>query len=110
MHSASASTRAATTGPSSSGTSERMISEFRPDFRPKVRDHHRPIPPAYRSRVGFVTARVPCAGAVVLDSAGRLLLVRRAREPGRGRWSLPGGRVEAGETAAAAAVREVREE
>ena len=51
-----------------------------------------------------------CAGAVVHDSAGRLLLVRRGREPGRGLWSLPGGRCEPGETAAAAAVREVREE
>jgi 8-oxo-dGTP diphosphatase len=57
-----------------------------------------------------MTTRVPCAGAVVRDPAGRLLLVRRGREPGRGRWSLPGGRVEAGETAADAAVREVREE
>jgi 8-oxo-dGTP diphosphatase len=57
-----------------------------------------------------VATRVPCAGAVVRDSAGRLLLVLRGREPGRGRWSLPGGRVEAGETVAEAAVREVREE
>jgi 8-oxo-dGTP diphosphatase len=54
--------------------------------------------------------RVPCAGAVVHDAAGRLLLVRRGREPGRGLWSLPGGRCEPGETAAEAAVREVREE
>jgi 8-oxo-dGTP diphosphatase len=54
--------------------------------------------------------RVPCAGAVVHDAAGRLLLVRRGREPARGRWSLPGGRCEPGETAAVAAVREVREE
>ncbi|MEN3362138.1 MAG: 8-oxo-dGTP diphosphatase [Mycobacteriales bacterium] len=54
--------------------------------------------------------RVPCAGAVVHDNAGRLLLIRRGREPGRGLWSLPGGRVEAGETPAEAAVREVREE
>ncbi|HEX5497024.1 MAG TPA: NUDIX domain-containing protein, partial [Mycobacteriales bacterium] len=53
---------------------------------------------------------VRCAGAVVRDGAGRLLLVRRGREPDRGLWSLPGGRVEPGETVAAAAVREVREE
>jgi 8-oxo-dGTP diphosphatase len=53
---------------------------------------------------------VPCAGAVVHDGRGRLLLVRRGREPGRGLWSLPGGRCEPGETAADAAVREVREE
>jgi mutator protein MutT len=53
---------------------------------------------------------VVCAGAVVRDDAGRLLLVRRGREPGAGRWSLPGGRVEPGETPAAAAAREVAEE
>ena len=54
--------------------------------------------------------RVPCVGAVVRDAAGRLLLVRRANEPGRGLWSVPGGRVEPGETAAEAVVREVAEE
>lgn len=53
---------------------------------------------------------MPCAGAVVHDPAGRLLLIRRGREPGRGLWSLPGGRCEPGETAAETAVREVREE
>ncbi|HEY9391346.1 MAG TPA: NUDIX domain-containing protein [Mycobacteriales bacterium] len=54
--------------------------------------------------------RVFCAGAVVRDDDGRLLVVRRGHEPDRGRWSLPGGRLEPGETAAAAAVREVNEE
>jgi len=54
--------------------------------------------------------RVECAGAVVRDAAGRLLLVRRGREPAIGRWSLPGGRIEPGETAADAAAREVLEE
>lgn len=53
---------------------------------------------------------MPCAGAVVHDAAGRLLLIRRGQEPGRGLWSLPGGRCEPGETAAETAVREVREE
>jgi len=51
-----------------------------------------------------------CAGAVVTDGAGRLLVVRRANEPSRGLWSLPGGRVEPGELPAAAAAREVAEE
>ena len=50
-----------------------------------------------------------CVGAVTL-SAGRLLLVRRATEPGMGLWSLPGGRVEFGETLAEACVRELFEE
>jgi 8-oxo-dGTP diphosphatase len=54
--------------------------------------------------------RVACAGAVVRDDRDRLLLVRRGTEPGRGLWSVPGGRVEPGETPAAAAVREVEEE
>lgn len=47
------------------------------------------------------------AVAVRLD---HLLLVRRGHEPGRGLWSVPGGRVEWGETLAEAVVRELREE
>lgn len=54
--------------------------------------------------------RIQCVGAVVLDDAGRLLLIQRAKEPGRGRWSVPGGRVEAGETTHQAVLREVAEE
>ena len=57
-----------------------------------------------------MTARVPCAGAIVHDPRGRLLVIRRGREPGRGLWSLPGGRCEPGEDPAAAAVRETYEE
>ena len=52
----------------------------------------------------------PCVGAVVRDQADQLLLIRRGREPSRGSWSLPGGRVEPGETLEQAVVREVREE
>jgi 8-oxo-dGTP diphosphatase len=54
--------------------------------------------------------RVPAAGAVVHDATGRLLLVQRGREPQAGRWTLPGGRVEPGESPAEAAAREVAEE
>lgn len=53
---------------------------------------------------------MPCVGAVVRDGSGRLLLVLRANAPAAGTWSLPGGRVEPGETDAAALAREVREE
>jgi 8-oxo-dGTP diphosphatase len=49
-------------------------------------------------------------GAVTFDANGRLLLIRRGHEPGRGQWSLPGGRVEPGETDRDAVVRELREE
>jgi 8-oxo-dGTP diphosphatase len=54
--------------------------------------------------------RVACAGAIVVDGEGRLLLIRRGQAPGRGLWSLPGGRCEPGEDAATAAVRETYEE
>lgn len=54
--------------------------------------------------------RIAAAGAVVRDDQDRLLLVRRGREPGLGRWSLPGGRVQPGESPEQAAVREVEEE
>jgi ADP-ribose pyrophosphatase YjhB (NUDIX family) len=49
-------------------------------------------------------------GAVIKDEAGRLLLIRRGHEPGKGLWSIPGGRIEPGESDEAALVREVREE
>jgi 8-oxo-dGTP diphosphatase len=53
---------------------------------------------------------IPCVGAVIKDDQGRLLLIKRGHEPGAGLWSLPGGRIEAGETDAEALVREMREE
>ncbi|OLF10945.1 NUDIX hydrolase [Actinophytocola xinjiangensis] len=53
---------------------------------------------------------IRCVGAVVHDAAGRLLMVRRGTSPGRGLWTLPGGRVESGETDHDALVRELLEE
>jgi len=53
---------------------------------------------------------IPCVGAVIRDDKGRLLVVKRGHEPGAGLWSLPGGRIESGETDAEALVREIREE
>ncbi len=53
--------------------------------------------------------RVACAGGIVVQD-GRLLLVRRRNEPAAGTWSLPGGRVLAGESVEAAVTREVLEE
>ncbi|WP_177220968.1 NUDIX hydrolase [Lentzea xinjiangensis] len=53
---------------------------------------------------------IRCVGAIVHDSNGRLLLVRRANPPGEGLWSVPGGRVEPGEADEAAVTREVAEE
>jgi ADP-ribose pyrophosphatase YjhB (NUDIX family) len=54
--------------------------------------------------------RVSCAGAIVFDATGRLLVVRRGRPPAAGAWSIPGGRCEPGEPATDACVREVAEE
>lgn len=50
-----------------------------------------------------------CVGAIAVDE-DELLLIRRGRGVAAGFWSVPGGRVEAGETLAEAVVRELREE
>ncbi len=55
--------------------------------------------------------RIPrLAALAVLPHRGRVLLVRRARPPDAGLWGYPGGHVEWGETAFAAAEREMAEE
>jgi ADP-ribose pyrophosphatase YjhB (NUDIX family) len=50
---------------------------------------------------------VPAASAIVVDQAGRILLIRRSDNA---LWSVPGGTMEVGERIADTAVREVREE
>jgi ADP-ribose pyrophosphatase YjhB (NUDIX family) len=57
----------------------------------------------------FPVAPLVGVGAVVVEE-GRVLLVRRGREPLKGHWSLPGGLLELGESLTAGVVREVREE
>jgi 8-oxo-dGTP diphosphatase len=49
------------------------------------------------------------AGAVILQE-GKLLIVKRKAEPGRGRWSIPGGTVHLSEKVRDAAIREAKEE
>lgn len=51
-----------------------------------------------------------CAASAAIFRGGGVLLVERGKGALRGRWSLPGGHIEAGETARAAALREAREE
>ncbi|HSZ39552.1 MAG TPA: NUDIX domain-containing protein [Trebonia sp.] len=53
---------------------------------------------------------ISCVGAVIKDAEGRLLLIRRGHEPGKGLWSIPGGKVEDGESDQDAVAREVLEE
>ena len=48
-------------------------------------------------------------GAIVVHE-GRILLVKRAGEPGRGLWAIPGGRLKPGETLKECAAREILEE
>lgn len=55
-----------------------------------------------------VWPRVGCGAAIIED--GRLLLVRRRREPEAGCWGLPGGKVDPFESVAAAVAREILEE
>jgi 8-oxo-dGTP diphosphatase len=57
----------------------------------------------------YPRAPIVGVGAVVVD-AGRVLLVRRGREPLKGKWSLPGGMLEVGESLYEGVVREVEEE
>lgn len=55
------------------------------------------------------SAPVPCVGVICLKGDS-VLLIRRGRPPRQGEWSLPGGRIEPGERAIDAALRELREE
>lgn len=50
------------------------------------------------------------ASGVVIDTHGRILLVLRTNDPEAGHWTVPGGRVDPGETLEEAAAREVAEE
>jgi 8-oxo-dGTP diphosphatase len=64
------------------------------------------------SRCGFVFYLDPkvAVGTIIRCSSDRIVLVRRAIEPGYGRWVFPGGYVDRGEALPAAAIREAREE
>ena len=53
---------------------------------------------------------VAAVGGLILNDSKELLLVRRARDPGKGKWGLPGGFVDRGETVEEALIREVAEE
>jgi 8-oxo-dGTP diphosphatase len=62
------------------------------------------------NRVSGSVIVIPCVGAVITDDHGRLLLIKRGHAPGAGLWSLPGGRIEPGETDTEALIREMHEE
>jgi ADP-ribose pyrophosphatase YjhB (NUDIX family) len=52
----------------------------------------------------------PVAAAIPVDDAGRVILLRRGFDPGRGLWTFPGGFVDLGESVPDAARREAAEE
>jgi ADP-ribose pyrophosphatase YjhB (NUDIX family) len=57
----------------------------------------------------YPSAPLVGVGAVIVDG-GRVLLIQRGRPPSLGRWSLPGGLVDVGESVESAVHREVKEE
>lgn len=68
---------------------------------------HRPTCPS----CGHTIYRDPkLVATAVIEQSGKILMIRRATEPGLGLWSLPGGYVDQGELVSDAAVREVSEE
>lgn len=52
----------------------------------------------------------PVNGAIIENENGKILLVRRAIDPGKGMWDIPGGFLELGETVEEAMIRELKEE
>lgn len=67
----------------------------------------RPVCPSC-GRVVYYDPKV--AAVTIISRGGKVLLVRRANQPGYGLWSVPGGYVDRGEVVEEAAVREVQEE
>jgi ADP-ribose pyrophosphatase YjhB (NUDIX family) len=65
-----------------------------------------------RSTCGFVYYLDPkvAVGTIITRGDGHIVLVRRAIEPGYGKWVFPGGYVDRGEEVTLAAIREAREE
>src|SRR5438105_5142801 len=61
------------------------------------------------SFVHYIDPKV-AVGTIIADDTGRIVLVKRAIEPGYGKWVFPGGFIDRGETVEAAAMREAREE
>jgi len=53
---------------------------------------------------------IVAVATLILDAAGELLVIRRARDPGKGKLGMPGGFVDRGEGVGDAARREIREE
>ena len=94
-----------------------MVSQFVAEtyrFCPSCGELH-PNPgctPFKCEKCGFYNYFGPVAavGGIVVNERGEMLFIRRSRDPGKGKWGLPGGFVDAGETAEQAVAREIHEE
>ena len=64
----------------------------------------------FRQLIGIMQRSPSLAAIAVVLRDNRVLLARRGKSPDKGLWGYPGGHVEWGETALAAAARELREE
>ena len=73
----------------------------------EVNGAQRPVCPACR-RVVYYDPKV--AAVTIVSRDGKVLLMKRAGDPGKGLWSVPGGYVDRGEVVEGAAIREVQEE
>jgi ADP-ribose pyrophosphatase YjhB (NUDIX family) len=74
----------------------------------QVIDHHDRLVCTQCTFVFYQNSK-PCVGALILDQA-KLLLVKRAQEPFKGYWDIPGGFLEAGEHPETGVLREILEE
>ncbi len=63
-----------------------------------------------RCRIVHYQNPLPATAALLMNPKEEILLVKRAKEPARGRWSLPGGFIEAEETPEEGVLRELEEE
>ncbi len=93
-------------------TSQNMELHFRYCPRCGVANPNCGVIPFRCAECGYAQFFGPVAavGALIINAADELLLVRRAKDPGKGKWGLPGGFVDPGETMEQAIARETREE
>ena len=72
-------------------------------------DHHRRLQCTACGFIFYQNSK-PCAGAIITDLDGKVLLGKRRVEPFKDWWDIPGGFLEAGEDPIEGARREVQEE
>ena len=88
------------------GQSLRLLQQRPPHYFLSTRLYVSPTPTAAKAIMMYPRA----AAAVTVQCGSHYLLVQRGKPPGQGTWSLPGGKMEMGETALEAAQRELEEE